>query len=77
MADWSAGEASDRAKKAVSSASGGKISIKPENKGLLHENLGVPQGQPIPANKLAVKSNDSPAVKKRKVFAQNAKKWKH
>lgn len=52
-----------------------KIKIKKKNKGLLHKNLGVPQGQKIPASKLAVKSGDSAAVKKRKVFAQNAAKW--
>ena len=52
------------------------IKIKKANRGLLHKNLGVPKGKKIPAGKLAVKSTDSPAIKKRKVFAQNAKKWK-
>ena len=53
------------------------INIKPSHKGLLHKNLGVPQGRKIPASKLAVKSTDSEAVRKRKQFAINAKKWKH
>ena len=53
------------------------INIKPSHKGLLHKNLGVPQGRKIPVSKLAVKSTDSEAVRKRKQFAINAKKWKH
>jgi hypothetical protein len=54
------------------------INIKPSHKGLLHKNLGVKQGQPIPANKLAkAKKSASPAEKKRIVFAENAKKWHH
>jgi hypothetical protein len=51
------------------------IKIKPSHKGLLHKNLGVPQGEKIPASKLAIKAGDSAAVKKRKQFAINAKKW--
>ena len=47
------------------------IHIKPSHKGLLHRELGVPANKKIPASKLAVKSTDSPAEKKRKVFAQN------
>jgi hypothetical protein len=39
------------------------ISIKPSHKGLLHRDLGVPQGQAIPA------------VRKRATFAANAKSW--
>jgi len=53
------------------------IHIKESNKGLLHKNLGVPQGERIPASKLKIKDTDSPAVRKRKQFAINAKKWKH
>lgn len=52
------------------------IKIKPSHKGLLHKDLGVKQGQKIPAKKLvAAKKNASPAEKKRIVFAQNAKQW--
>lgn len=54
------------------------IKIKPSHKGLLHEDLGVAQGKPIPAGKLAkAKKSKNPAVKKRAVFAANAKKWHH
>jgi hypothetical protein len=54
-----------------------KIYIKPSHRGKLHSDLGVPAGKPIPASKLAIKSGDSTAVKKRKQFAINAKKWHH
>ena len=56
----------------------GKPAIKPSHKGLLHEDLGVPEDKPIPAGKLqrALHSSD-PDVKKRAVFAENAKHWKH
>lgn len=60
----------------VRAASGGGIHIKPSHKGLLHEDLGVPEGSPIPAAKLAkAKHSEDPAVRKRATFAQNAKKW--
>lgn len=54
------------------------ISINPAHKGMLHADLGVPQGEPIPAAKLnkAAHSKD-PAVKKRAVFAENAKSFDH
>jgi hypothetical protein len=54
------------------------IHIKPSHKGLLHKNLGVPEGQPIPAGKLAsAKNSPSKAVRKRATFADNAKHWNH
>jgi len=54
------------------------IHIKPSHKGLLHQNLGVPAGKPIPAGKLEKAAHSSdPAIKKRAVFAENAKKWSH
>lgn len=54
------------------------INIKPSHKGLLHKKLGVPQGQPIPASKVAAAKNSSnPATRKQATFAQNAKKWGH
>lgn len=49
----------------------GGIHIKKSHKGLLHKNLGIPEGQKIPKSKLKVKPGDSAALKKRKVFAQN------
>ena len=51
------------------------IQIKPSNKGKLHSELGIPQGQKISAGKLAIKKTDSPAVRKEKQFAINSKKW--
>lgn len=53
------------------------IMIKKANRGKLHKALGVKKGTKIPASKLAIKKTDSPAVKKEKQFALNAKKWKH
>ncbi len=53
------------------------IHIKNSHKGELHRDLGVPQGQPIPAAKLSIKPTDSLAIKKRKQFAINAKKFNH
>lgn len=53
------------------------IGIKPSHKGKLHKALGVPQGQPIPAGKIAkAKDSSSPALRKEATFAQNAAKWK-
>jgi len=54
-----------------------KINIKSAKVGSLHTALGVKQGNKIPASKLKIKSTDSPALKKKKQFAINAKKWKH
>lgn len=52
--------------------------IQPSHRGLLHQNLGVPKGQPIPESKIESAENSSdPAVRKRAVFAENAKSWHH
>lgn len=54
------------------------INIKPSHKGLLHRDLGVPAGKPIPSGKLAAAKNSSnPAERKRATFAENAKHWNH
>ena len=53
------------------------IEIKPSKRGSLHKYLGVPQGSKIPVSKLSIKENDSPAIRKKKQFAINARKWKH
>ena len=54
------------------------IRIKKSHRGLLHKDLGVPQGQPIPGARLAdAMKTASPAEKKRIVFAQNAKHFNH
>ncbi len=56
---------------------GGGIHIKPENKGLLHKELGVPEGKKIPEAKLEkAKHSSSAAERKRATFAENAKHWK-
>jgi len=34
------------------------------------------KGKSIPASKLKIKKSDSKAMKKKKVFAKNARKWK-
>ncbi len=54
------------------------IEIKPENKGKLHREMGIPQGKKIPVKKLEQeKKGASPAEKKRIVFAENVKRWDH
>jgi hypothetical protein len=53
------------------------IYIKPSKRGSLRKATGTKKGQNIPASKLKVKSSDSTAMKKKKIFAQNAKKWSH
>lgn len=57
-------------------ARGGGIHIKPSHKGLLHKDTGTAAGKKIPEAKIkkAEKSSD-PAVRKRAVFAENAKHW--
>ena len=54
------------------------IYIKPSHKGLLHEKLGVPQGEKISTAKIlkALRSK-SPALRKEANFARNAKKFHH
>jgi hypothetical protein len=52
--------------------------IKPSEKGSLHTALGVKQDKKIPAGKIAKAEHSSdPALKKKAVFAANAKKWNH
>jgi len=54
------------------------IEIKPSHKGLLHKNLGVPQGQKLSAHELNVAANShDPKVRERANFAIQAKKWNH
>ena len=55
-------------------AASSSIHINPKHKGELHSDLGVPQGQPIPLSKIhAAEHSANPAVRKRAVFADNAK----
>lgn len=45
-------------------------------KGGLHQSLGIPESQKIPASKLSVKSGDSPKVKKQKILAKTFSKMR-
>ena len=59
-------------------ARGGSIHIKPSHKGLLHKDLGIKKDSPIPEKKLEkAKHSSDAAVRKRAVFAENAKHWNH
>lgn len=54
------------------------IKIKKSHEGLLHKNLGVAAGKPIPEAKLEkAKHSKSAAVRKRATFAENAKHFHH
>lgn len=53
------------------------IKIKSSKVGSLHEHLGVPKKDSIPVSKLKIKSSDSKAIRKKKQFALNARKWNH
>ena len=53
-----------------------RIYIKPSKRGSLRKALKVKKGKNIPASKLKIKKSDSKAMKKKKVFAKNARKWK-
>lgn len=46
-------------------------------KGALHKQLGVKPGKKLTAKQEAIKPGDSALTKKRKIFAQNARKWNH
>lgn len=59
-------------------AKGGKIHIKKENKGKLHRELGVKQGEKISVSKLKkAEHSANPAERKRAQFADNARKFHH
>jgi len=48
--------------------------IKPSHKGLLHKDLGIPEGQHIPEDVLeAARHSNDPAIRKRANFAWVAK----
>jgi hypothetical protein len=54
------------------------IHIKASHKGRLHTALGVPQGQRIPAGKLArARHSSSMALRRMANFATNAKSFSH
>jgi hypothetical protein len=48
------------------------VHIKPTHKGLLHEDLGIPEGQPIPMSRIKKAEHSAdPAERKRAQFADN------
>lgn len=51
------------------------IKIKPSKQGSLRKATGTKTGKNIPASKLKITSKTTPAMKKKIVFAKNAKKW--
>lgn len=53
------------------------IHIKESRRGSLHSALGVPLNKLIPTSTIKSKlaGNPSPAMKKKLVFAENARKW--
>ena len=54
------------------------IHIKKSHEGLLHKNTHTPQGEKISAMELHAKAHSpDPAVRKRAIFALNARKWHH
>lgn len=55
----------------------GKIAIKPSKRGSLHSALGVKRNALIPTSLIQKKlaGNPSPGMKKKLVFADNARKW--
>ncbi len=54
------------------------IHIKKSHKGLLHKDTGTKPGKKISAAALTkALHSKNPAVRKRAVFAKNAKKWAH
>ncbi len=59
-----------------SSKSSNPIHLNPAHKGKLHRALGVPEGEKIPAKKLArAKDSSSPAMQKMANFATVSKTW--
>lgn len=58
---------------------GGKpdIYIKPSKRGSLRSALGIEKGKTIPVSKLEIKPSDTLAMRKKKTFAKNSRKWKH
>lgn len=53
-----------------------KIRIKPSKRGTLRKHLKAKKGKKLTSKQLKDKPGDSKAIKKKKVFARNARKWK-
>lgn len=60
--------------KRIDLGSQGSFSVK---KGALHEMLGIPNSQKIPASDLAPKPGDSPLLRRRKASAKGFSAMKH
>ena len=58
----------------VDLGSKGSFSVK---KGALHEMLGIPESEKIPASDLAPKPGDSPLLRRRKASAKGFKEMHH
>ena len=56
---------------------GGNLTIKKSKRGSLHKALGIPMDKKIPLSMLKDKPGDSEIIKKKKLYARNARKWKH
>lgn len=52
----------------------GSFSVK---KGALHQMLGIPEGEKIPASKLTPKPGDSPLLRRRKASAKGFRAMNH
>ena len=54
------------------------IHIKPSHEGLLHKDLGVSKKKKLTESELSsARHSEDPAVRRRAVFAENAKHWHH
>ena len=53
------------------------IKIKRSHEGKLHRALKIPKNEPIPAEELEKKPDDSREMSEMKTFARNARHWKH
>jgi hypothetical protein len=74
--DWSAGTASNRAQKAVRTASKGKIDINPANKGKFTAYAkGKGESVQQAARSVMADKNASSTLRKRANFARNAASW--
>lgn len=69
--------AEEKSAKKVTKVDLGKAGSFQIHKGALHRALGVPEGEKIPASKMASKESDSPRVKRMKASAAGLKALHH
>lgn len=66
----------DQAHAILKRAAADTIEIKPSHKGLLHQHLGIPEGEHIPLGKLMqAKNSKDPAIRREANFAINARSF--